>query len=197
MAAKRKGKNRKLKHGTAPKAKARGAVRLAPEPWDRGADGPAARNRESEVVEGIDPEVDPDTNEVKRRNPNGVKRLRYLDMLETYHKRGIISARGMRAGERLRDAWATTQRSAGNNFSQDKVDSSPKPDAQAAINADRMTAYIRITQHIPTADHALLMAVVCEGHSISALPEYRAGRIDRGKAHLRAALDRLADKLRC
>jgi hypothetical protein len=60
-----------------------------------------------------------------------------------------------------------------------------------------MTAYVRVKRLIPRTDDPLLMAVVCEGHSIGHLRQYRALRIDAGKVHLREALDRLAEKLGC
>ena len=194
MAAKRK---RKLKHGTKKTAQPRAKVRLHSTPWDMGADGPANKARESVVVEAIDPDVDPDTGEEKSRNPNGVKHRRYYDMLELYHKRGVISDKGFEAGKKLRAAWEETQRGGGIDWSQDRVDSTPKPDAQAAIKVDRMTEYVRIKRLIPHSDMPLLMAVICEGHSIAQLRKYRAMNIDRGKEHLRAALDHLAERIGC
>lgn len=191
MAAKKK---RRLKHGTKATAKPTSSVSVAPMPWDMGADGPANRARESVVVDAAEPEVE--GGEVRIRNPNGVKRRQYHDMLEVYHRRGVISDRGYEAGKNLRAAWERTQRGGGcMDWSQDRVDRSPKPDAQVAIKVDRMTRYVRIKKLIPARDNALLMAVVCEGHSIGCLPQYRALNIDAGKAHLRAALERLADRL--
>ena len=192
MAAKKK---RRLKHGTKALAKPRSKVRLQPTPWDMGADGPANKARESEIVDASDPEVDPETGEVTQRNPNGVRRRVFHDMLEVYHRRGVITDRGYEAGRKLRDAWATTQKGQGVDWSQDRVDSSPKPDAQAAIRVDRMSAYLKIKRLIPKGDNALLMAVACDGHSIAHLREYRAHRLDAGKQHLHDALDRLADAM--
>lgn len=192
-----KTKKRRLKHGTKATAKPRSAVRLNPAPWDMGADGPANKARASAVMDAGEPEIDPDTGKVTTRNPNGVKRMVYKDMLEVYHDRGVISDKGYEAGRKLREAWELTQRGQGSDWTQDKVDSSPKPDAQAAIQVDRMSAYVRVKKAIPQDDNALLMAVVCDGHSIGHLREYRALNIDAGKAHLRDALERLATRLGC
>jgi hypothetical protein len=193
MAAKRKGKERKLQHGTKATAKARGAVRLAPEPWDKGADGPAARQRESEVVEGIDPEVDPDTNEVKRRNPNGVKRRVFYDMLDVYYRKGWITRRGYNAGADLRGAWEQTERSGG--YLQERVDSTPKPDKAIAMQIDRVSALVSITRRIPREDWRIVVTVACEKNAIGRLPEYRGRNHEAGKAHLYSALERLADRM--
>jgi len=190
-----KRKRTKLKHGTNATAKPRAEVRLHNAPWDMGADGPANAARESVIADASEPEVDEVTGDVVRRNPNGIKHRRYYDMLEVYHQRGIITDRGYEAGKKLRGAWEQTQRGGGVDWSQDRVDSTPKPDAQAAIKVDRMTRYVRIKKLIPARDNALLMAVVCEGHSIGCIPQYRALNIDAGKAHLRAALERLADRV--
>jgi len=193
MATKRK--RRKLKHGTKATARPSQSVRVAPEPWDMGAPGPANRARESAVVEGVDPEVDPDTGDVKRRNPNGIKRRVFYDMLDVYHRRGWITTRGYNAGMVLRAAWEKTE--LGGEWLQERVDSTPKPDAAVTIQINRMAALVGITRRIPREDHRLLVSVACEKNAIGRLPEYRNGSRshDRGKDHLREALDRLADRL--
>lgn len=185
----------KLKRGTRDLAKPRSQVRLMPCPWDFGATGPANRARESEIVDAAEPEIDAKTGEVATRNPNSIKHRRYKDMLEVYRDQGVITAKGYDAGRKLRAAWEQTQRSSGMDLAEDKVDRTIRPDEQAAVRADRMSAYIRVKRMIPREDDAILMAVVCEGHSIGWLRQYRAFNIDAGKMHLCAALDRLAVKL--
>lgn len=194
MAAK---KRRRLKHGTKATAKPRAQVRLNPAPWDMGADGPASRSRESDVVEAADPEVVPETGEVKRRNPNGVTRRQFYDMLDVYHRRGWISASGFEAGKKLRAAWEATEKGIGNDWSKERVDSSPKPDAAIAIQIDRMSALVGITRRIPQGDYRILINVACEGQAIGRLREYRGFHHEAGKAHLRDALDRLACRIGC
>ena len=186
-------KKRRLKNGTKATAKPTSQVSVAREPWDRGATGPAMMARESRVEDAIDPEIDPDTGEVKNRNPNGVKRRVFHDMLEVYRSRGWITSRGFEAGKVLRAAWENTKR--GGGYLQERVDSTPKPDAAVAMQVDRMSARVGITRKIPSQDHAILMTVVCDALPIGRLREYRGRRHEHGKAHLAAALDRLADRL--
>ena len=190
MAAK---KNLKLKSGTRIRAQPRADVRLAPLPWDMGASGPANAARESAVVEGIDPDIDPDTGEVKNRNPNGVKRRVFYDMLDVYYRRGWITKRGFNAGSDLRGVWEQTERSGG--YLQERVDSTPKPDQAIAMQIDRVSALINITKRIPREDWRILITVACEGNAIGRLHVYRGAGHKRGQAHLHSALERLADKM--
>jgi hypothetical protein len=186
--AKRKAR---LKIGTRDYAKGKAAVTLAQPSWDMGATGQA--NRIGLVTEDAG-EVDRDTG--KWVNPNGVKRARRVDMLEVYHERGWISDRGYTAGEALRDAWTGTQRGKGTDWSMERVDSSSKPDAHIDIQIDRVSRYLAVSSLIPTDDMDIVFAVACDAHAISRLKRYRGISHERGKVHLRAALDRLADVLK-
>lgn len=185
----------KLKKGTNAKAQPRALVSVASSPWDMGATGPANRARESRIEDGVDPEVDPDTGEVKTRNPNGVKRRVFYDMLDVYYRRGWITKRGFNAASALRDAWQRTEQGQGNDWSKERVDSTPKPDAAVAVQIDRMSALVAITRHIPPEDHSILLTVACEGHAIGRLRQYRGMNHDKGKRHLHDALERLADRI--
>ena len=177
----------RLKHGTCTKAQKRGDVSLAKPRWDQGATGQA--NRVGLVSEARG-DVDPDTGE--RVNPNGVKGVRRVDTLELYHKRGVISDRGLTAGEALRDAWTSTQRSKGTDYAATRVDSTSKPDANIDIQIDRVSRYLAVAKHIEAGDKAILAAVVGEGRTVAHLKQYRRENLSKGMAHLRAALDRLA-----
>lgn len=126
-------------------------------------------------------------------NPNGVRRRVFEDALEVYAGKGWITPRGYEAGKKLRAAWEGTERS--DNYLKERVDSSPKPDVAVAVQIDRVSARNAITRKIPPEDWTILMTVVCEGQAIGRLPEYRGRGHERGKAHLRAALDRLAERL--
>ena len=186
-------KKHKLRNGTHIQAQPRDKVSLHRAPWDMGASGPANIARESAVVEGIDPDIDPDTGEIKSRNPNGVKRRVFLDMLDVYHRRGWISKRGFNAASDLRGAWEQTER--GGGYLQERVDSTPKPDKAIAMQIDRVSALISITKRIPREDYRILITVACEKNAIGRLPEYRGRNHERGKAHLYSALERLADRM--
>jgi len=180
----------KLKSGTNAKAQARGDVSLAQPRWDQGATGQA--NREGLVSEARG-EVDPDTG--KKVNPNNIKGMRRVDMMEVYHRRGWISDRGYTAGEALRDAWMATQRGKGTDYAATRVDSTAKPDAHIDIQIDRVSRLISVSSLIPADDVSIVFAVACDGHAISRLKCYHGINHERGKAHLRAALDRLATTL--
>lgn len=184
---------KKLKHGTRDFAAPKSAVSLAR--WDSGADGPANWGRAKRLEDAIDTSIDPDTGEVKNQNPNGVKRMRYYTMLDVYAKRGWISAPGHEAGKRLRNVWEATEKGVGNDWSKERVDKSPKPDAAIAIQIDRVSKLVGITRKIPADDYRILMFIACEDLPIGRLKEYRGINHDKGKAHMRAAFDRLADRL--
>ena len=177
----------RLKHGTCIKAQKRGDVSLAKPRWDQGATGQA--NRVGLVSEARG-DVDPDTGE--RVNPNGVKGVRRVDMLEVYHQMGRISDAGFTAGEALRDAWTATQRSKGTDYAATRVDSTSKPDAHIDIQIDRMSDYLAVSKHIIKSDRAILAAVVGDGRTVAHLKQYQRENLSQGMAHLRAALDRLA-----
>lgn len=181
------GKRKRLKRGTRDLAKPRAEVSLAEPRWDQGAAGRA--NRIGLVTEE---RGDRDTATGKRINPNGVKGVRRVDMLEVYHKRGWISDRAYTAGEAIRNAWEATQQGKGADLSDVRVDRTPKADAAIDIKIDRVSKLVMLSKHIPTADMSIVFAVACEGRAISHLPEYRHRRHEAGKQHLREALERLA-----
>lgn len=188
-------KKAKLKNGTKAIAKPASQVSVAPCPWDLGASGPANTAREQQIEDASEPEVDPETGEIVRRNPNGVIRLRFYDMLDVYHRRGVISHRGYEAGKKLRAAWEKTQRGVGMDWSQDRVDRTPKPDVQVAIQVDRLALYSKIKGRVARDDADIVMAVARDGQPVGFLRRYRALNHAKGLDHLAAALDRLADRM--
>lgn len=170
-------------------------VSLAPPPWDMGATGPANRaGLELEDATELDPATGKDV-----PNPNGVKRVRRVDMLGVWHRKGVISTAGYNAAEKLRDAFAATQKSPGWPDN-DRVQSSPKPDHAVTIQIDRLSAYHRIAKLIPPQDRAIIGMCVIEARSAAHIttdgrrPYYGPGH-KAGLTHLREALDRLADKM--
>jgi hypothetical protein len=138
-------------------------------------------------------EIDPKTG--KPVNPNNVKRLRRVDMLEIYFRRGWITRRGFTAAEALRDAWEATGKMKGMSWAQDRVDSTPKPDAAIDIQIDRVSRLAVYSRHISAPDVEIIRVVVYDGNAIGSLKQYRGRAHEAGKEHLRAALDRLADAL--
>ena len=163
--------------------------------WDMGATGPA--NRIGLVVEDA-PTIDPETGEA--RNPNGVKRVRRVDVLETLHKRGKISLPGYTVAVMLRGAFEATQQSPGWPDN-DRVQASPKPDHAVTIQVDRLSRYSRIARHIPREDRDIIGWCVLHGGWPQSMPDaaghrpYSTPGDDRGYERLRGALDRLAKRM--
>lgn len=81
-----KNRKRRLKRHSYQKPSA-APVSITPFPWDRGADGPAARAMES-VTEQRG-EIDPETG--KEINPNGVTGVRRISVAENYHRNGHLT----------------------------------------------------------------------------------------------------------
>ena len=161
-------------------------VTLAPTIWDTGATGLA--NRENLVIEDA-ADMDPETGRVI--NPNNIKRARRVDMLEVWHRKGVISTAGFNAAEKLRDAFEATHRAPGWPDN-DRVQSSPKPDHAVAIQIDRMSAFHAINRHIVADDHEIIDACVLHSGSPMRIGRYRGRGYQAGLDHLRDALDRLA-----
>ncbi|KQI67035.1 hypothetical protein AN189_17580 [Loktanella sp. 3ANDIMAR09] len=137
----------------------------------------------------------------KTTNPNGVKGVRRVDMMEVYYKRGWISDRGYTAGEKLRDKWEATERSPGWSDN-DRVQSSPKPDQAVAMRIDRLSQLVRITRLMPPQHKSLIEAVAIRQRSINAAVVDGArpyvGRGHKiGQSELMVAFDALADAIGC
>ena len=169
-------------------AKTLGKVSVAQTPWDHGATGQA--NRIGLVIEER-ADIDPETG--KKINPNGITGARRKDMLEVYADRGWISQRAYGAGELLRVSWLRTDIGRCAPWLRERVDSSPKPDAAVAIQIDRISALLRVSSLIPAEDRGILDCVCGRGDPIGRV--YRGSQHEAGKAHLSAALERLADRI--
>ena len=158
--------------------------------WDTGASGPAARAREQVVEDAFD--VDPETGEVI--NPNGIRRIRIVDMLEVWHKRGVISTGGFNAAEKLRDAFEATARAPGWPDN-DRVQSSPKPDHAVTIQIDRISRFHAVNRLVPAEHREIIDCCVLLGSSPAALRQYRGRNYQDGLQLLAAALDHLSGRM--
>lgn len=170
-------------------------VTLMPTTWDQGAQGQANRIG---LVEEPATELDPTTGK-PQPNPNNIKRMRRVDMLERYHRLGVISTRGWNAAERLRDAFEATQRTPGWPDN-DRVQSSPKPDHAVTIQIDRLSRFHAINRLVPLDDVPIINACVFHMNApgsaiINGTRPYRYGGHARGLQHLRDALERLANAM--
>lgn len=165
-----------------------------PSEWDMGATGRA--NRYGLIREPAT-ELDPETGKPKP-NPNNVMRMRRVDMLEHYHRKGEITAAMWNAAEKLRDAFEATMKSQGWPDN-DRVQSSPKPDHAVTIQIDRLSRFHAVHRLVPTEDRPIIDACVLRGNGptsavINGVKPYKGSgaAYERGMNHLRAALDRLA-----
>jgi hypothetical protein len=170
-------------------------VSAMPTEWDTGATGPANRIG---LVQEPATEFDPVTGK-PQPNPNNVKRMRRVDMLERYYRLGLISARAWNAAERLRDAFEATMRSPGWPDN-DRVQSSPKPDHAVAIMVDRISRFHAINRLVPREDVPIIDACVFHMNApgsaiIDGARPYRKNGHEKGVKHLRDALERLADAM--
>lgn len=186
-------RKRRLKSGTNIVAKPASEVTLVPPPWDFGATGPANR-RGLEIEDAAEDEVNPQTGEITRRNPNGVKRARRVDMLEVWHRKGAISTGGFNAAVALRNVFEQTARAPGWPDN-DRVQSSPKPDHSVTIQIDRISKYHLVARLVHRDDWEIIDLCVLQERIPASLPKYRGRSYQDGLATLRAALDRLAERL--
>jgi hypothetical protein len=166
--------------------------------WDQGAMGPANRPG---LVEEDAPTIDPDTGE--EFNPNGVRRMRRVDLLDVWHRKGVLSAAAYSVACDLRDAFLATQMGRAVDLTQERVDSSPKPDHAVTIQIDRLSKFHALMRHVVRADVPIIQACVLDGGGPGdvvgrdGLHPFRnvVGEIWRHDAGLRAlsdALERLA-----
>lgn len=194
-----KARKRRLKNGTRQVAKPSNRVTLPISPWDEGATGPANRIN---LVQEPATEITPDG---ETPNPNGVLRYRRVDLLELWHGRWkrqarvpntdrlmpYLTTRQYNAARILRDAFEATQQAPGWPDN-DRVQSSPKPDHAVTIQIDRLSRFHRIARLIPADDRPILDWCVLQGRN----PVGRGiDAFDAAHDKLRAALDRLADRM--
>lgn len=191
-------KRRGLKKGSFQKPKSSKSVSVAPYPWDMGATGPANRVG---LIEEQATDITPDG---ETPNPNGVRRARRVDMLEVWHGRGkrqqevpntgqlmpYLTTRQYNAAVALRNAFEATQRAPGWPDN-DRVQSSPKPDHAVTIQIDRLSAFHRVARLVVPEDRPILDWCVILGRQ----PKGTGKAFAAGHGHLRAALDRLADRM--
>ena len=158
-----------------------------PTEWDHGPNTQAARAMT--VVEDAG-EIDPKTG--KRVNPNGVKRLRRICVTEWYYRRGHLTRRQADAANKLLSAWEQTLRGPP-AIKEINVDSSPKPDANVAIQIDRISGFHNIMRKAPSKYAAYIDHVVIHNRPINSMPG--AKRDGKYMKRLAAGLDLLADAI--
>lgn len=157
--------------------------------WDRGPNTQA--QRAGKVVEDAE-YFDEETGE--KVNPNGVKRLRKIDLVEHYARKGVIDRRQMLAGITLRSAFEGTQRTAP-AIKKVQVDSTPKPDQHVEIMIDRLSRFADVFNGLNGKYREILDCVVLNNCHPAWLKKYRGRRYVRGIEVLQEALSALSDHL--
>lgn len=160
--------------------------------WDMGPD--TAAQKAGRIIEPAD-YVDEETGE--KVNPNGVRRARRIDLVESYHKRDrnpILDKRQFMAATSLREAYLQTQRTAP-AIKKVQVDSSPKPDAHVEIMIDRLSKFSGLMKCVPTEAKSVVDIVVLENQAVGSLREYRGSGHAKGVIRLQGALNLIADQL--
>lgn len=179
-------KRNRLRKGAASLPKA--AVTLTQ--WDMGATGPA--NRARLVVESAG-DIDPETG--KEINPNGIKRARVVDILETWRKSGAIDTAQWNTAVVLRAAWERTEQAPGTDYAAPRVDSSPKPDHAISIQIDRISALNAAWARVHGDDREFLYHCVVRGLIVATYRHqgkrpYHGAGYAAGMQALRDALNR-------
>lgn len=187
---------RKRNRNGRPRAKRAVTLSTAPTPAQHGDIGTGApAQRVGLVIEAAD-WVDPETG--KRMNPNGQRRARRIDLIESYHKRDknpLLDARQFKAAQALRNAYEATQKSAP-AIKKVQVDTTPKPDQHIDIMVDRISDYHAISKHVPAECKAVIDTVVIQNRAIAAHPAYKNWNHAKGVKLLQRALDAVAEGLR-
>lgn len=183
--AKRKARLKGLK---AAAARFSGKATVTLSEWDHGAMGKA--NRIGLVTEERG-EIDATTG--KMQNPNGVTGVRRVDLLEFWRNRGTITQEGYTAAMALELAFDATMKGKPALPDNDRVQSSPKPDHAIDIQIDRLSRFHSVMQFVHHNDRQIITACVIHGWHPSRV--YGATRTAEGLAHIRDALDRLADAM--
>ena len=156
--------------------------------WDMGATGAA---NQAGLVQEDAGDVDLATGRIV--NPNGVRRMRRVDMLEVWQRKGTISTRGLHAAQLLRGAYERTQCGPGWPDN-DRVQSSPRPDLAVTIQIDALSAYHAVARLVDVDDRPVIEACVLRGGTPGRCG-YRGRTYSAGLVHLAEALDRLAGRL--
>lgn len=156
---------------------------------DMGATGQAMRH--GLVQEGVT-HIDDEGN--LQESPNSMKRMRRIDLVEMYARKGVLNQRQVSAAKRLTNAWEGTMKTPP-AIKEIQVDSSPKPDAFIDIHIDRVSKFTSVMKHVDTQYREIIDCVVLNNNIPAWLPKFRGPQYQRGIRHMQEALTELADNL--
>jgi hypothetical protein len=132
-----------------------------------------------------------------KTSPNGMRRARRIDIIESYHRRDrnpILDATQFKAAKMLREAYEATKKGPP-AIKEIQVDASPKPDHFIDVTIDRLSRFSAIMRHVPQDCRDVVDAVVLENQSIGWLKQYRNSSHPKGVERLQRGLDMVAEAL--
>lgn len=172
----------------------RKSVSLKPVPASLADMGASSKAQWADCIVEPAVDIDPETGK-EAKNPNGSQRRRRLSRIDDMHRRKQLDNRQWQAAQHLQDAWESTLRTP-EKIKRVQVDTSPKPDAQIAIQVDRMTRLVAVSRYIPQHAKQVVWWVVCDNRSVASMPGARnTYRRSRYTERLRDGLDALASAL--
>lgn len=157
-------------------------ITLMPTTWDMGANGPANRIGLVEEERG---DIDPTTG--RRSNPNGVKGVRRVPWILTYHKQGHLTVEQWNIATMLREAADCAP--AADPLAALRIDRIVGGDPQAA-RFDRRRKFLAMWANVPGHARPVIERVV-----INDCPLWRSSgpQRERHMLRMRQGLDALAN----
>jgi hypothetical protein len=126
---------------------------------------------------------------VEGSNPNNFARRRRVMVIDTMLKRGTLTMRQWQAATELQVAWLSVERLSSGSPLQERVQSSPKPDAAVDIQVAATSRHIRARKPL-TAEEAEIVDCICYRNLESVFC-----RVPMALPKFREAMDKVADRL--
>jgi len=126
---------------------------------------------------------------------NNRQQRRQIHPLDAMEKSNVLSSWQVTAGKKLLDAWEATMTGPGCDLSQERIDSTPNPDARTTALIVKQARFAELRSNMPRESRAIVEHVVLNGKYL------RCGLARDGHdastmlEQLRIALDVLADYL--
>ena len=153
-----------------------------PPQGDTGPDTPAQRNGADVIT-------------YREKNGAEYRRKRRKHALEIMHGAGKINARQCAAGIKLHELHCIVEMTGDAPFTKCYVDTSPNPSAVSLVQAERLSGFVDLFRHVPSAFKSVVWHVAIHGKQLRA-GFSRDGRAAQAhKAQLQVALDLLANRL--
>lgn len=123
-------------------------------------------------------------------NPNRVSQRRRRDALDRLIERGLLSMRQQQAALAVRDAYLRVQTLSSGGPTQERVQSSPKPDATVAVQIAAMSRLVQVMAALTPSQRSVVEHVCWHGRPLRTMQAF-----PRAAARFYLALSRVADHL--